>query len=60
MILTAMHSIIWAIIWIALGWFILYKVPSLVSARGTLATVIKIIGVVIMIAGALDLIGAIV
>lgn len=44
-----------AIITILIGWFVLEKVPSIVSARGTLSTIIKLVGVIICIAGFVDL-----
>ena len=44
-----------AIITILIGWFVYEKVPTLVSARGTLATIIKLVGIVICIAGFVDL-----
>ncbi len=51
-------SLIWAIVWIIIGWFIFDRVPSMVNATGTLSTVIKIIGIIVMIGGVLDLVGA--
>jgi len=44
-----------AIITILIGWFVYEKVPTLVSATGVLATIIKLVGVVICIAGFVDL-----
>lgn len=44
-----------AIIEIIIGWFLLDKVPSIVGASGLLATVIKIIGVIVLIGGFVSL-----
>lgn len=42
---------IMSIIEIIIGWFVLEKMPSVVDAKGTLATIIKIVGVLILIHG---------
>lgn len=44
-----------SLIEIAVGYFILKYVPSLIDARGVLATIIKLIGVLILIAGFVSL-----
>ena len=44
-----------AFITILIGWFVYEKVPTIVSARGSLATIIKLVGIVICIAGCVDL-----
>lgn len=44
-----------AIIEIVIGWFLIDKVPGIVGARGLLATVIKIIGVLALIGGFVSL-----
>lgn len=44
-----------AIIEIVIGWFLIDKVPDIVGARGLLATVIKIIGVLVLIGGFVSL-----
>ncbi len=45
-----------AIIKLVIGWLFLDKVPSIVEAKGTLRTIIKLIGLIIIIAGAIDLV----
>lgn len=45
-----------AIIEIVVGWFVTYKVCGIVGAKGILATVIKLIGVIILIAGGVSLV----
>lgn len=40
-----------SIIEVALGWFITFKCPKLLKAKGTQATIIKLIGWLLMIAG---------
>ena len=42
------------IIQLALGWFITYKVPRLLKAKGTRATIIKLIGWLVMIAAVIS------
>ncbi len=41
---------------IMIGWFVLEKMPAIVGASGLLSTVIKIIGVVVLIGGFVSLI----
>ena len=43
-----------SIIELAIGWFITYKVPSILKAKGTQATIIKLIGWLLMIAGVIS------
>ena len=40
-----------SIIEIAIGWFITFKGPKLIKAKGTQAIIIKLIGWLLMIAG---------
>lgn len=40
---------------IAIGWFVFEKLPELVNASRTLSSLIKIVGVVICIAGGIGL-----
>ena len=44
-----------AIIEIVIGWFLIEKVSSIVGAYGILSTVIKIIGVIVLIGGLVSL-----
>lgn len=44
------------IIEIAIGWFVLEKMPAIVGASGLLATVIKIVGVLLLIGGFVSLV----
>lgn len=44
------------IIEIEIGWFVLEKMPAIVGAGGLLATVIKIIGVLLLIGGFVSLV----
>jgi len=43
-----------SIIELALGWLVTFKVPSLLKAKGTQATIIKLIGWLLMIAGVIS------
>lgn len=49
-----------AIIEIIVGWFVMDQVPSLVNAKGSLASVIKLVGVIILIGGFVHLLYSIV
>lgn len=40
-----------SIIEIALGWFVTYKLPTILKAKGTQAMVIKLVGWLLIIAG---------
>ncbi|MBQ0048029.1 MAG: hypothetical protein KBT33_11110 [Prevotellaceae bacterium] len=44
-----------AIIEIVVGWLVTYKVCEIVGAKGFFATVIKLIGIVFLIAGCVSL-----
>lgn len=44
-----------SIIEFAIGWFVTYKMCGIVGAKGILATIIKIIGVLLMIGACLSL-----
>ncbi len=46
-----------SIIELVIGWFLIDKVPSMVGASGTLATIIKLVGVVFLISGFVHLVG---
>lgn len=48
-----------SIIELALGWFIAYKGPRLFKARGMQAHIIKLIGWLLMIAGVISFICAV-
>lgn len=41
---------------ILIGWILIYKVPSWLDLRGFIATIIKVIGVLIIISVLLDLV----
>lgn len=43
-----------ALIELAVGWFVTYRVAKIVGAKGKLAIVIKVIGVLLMIAGVIS------
>ena len=45
-----------SIIKIIIGWFVLEKMPGVVGAKDLLATIIKIIGVIVLISGLIDII----
>lgn len=45
-----------SIIEIIIGWFLVNKVPSMVDAKGMLATIIKIVGVIFIIGGFVSLV----
>lgn len=49
--------LLWGIVYISLGVFIVKKVPSIVGTKGVFATIIRIVGVVIAIGGVFDVIG---
>lgn len=51
--------IINAIILIAIGYFVLEYVPNIVNTKGTLATIIKLVGVVFLILGVVKLVQSI-
>lgn len=40
-----------AIIKIVIGWFLIDKVPGIVGAKGLFCTVIKVVGVLVLISG---------
>lgn len=44
-----------ALLEFAIGWFVTYKMCGIVGAKGMLATIIKIIGVLLMIGACLSL-----
>lgn len=50
--------IVSAIILIAIGYFVLEHVPNIVNAKGGLASIIKLVGVVFLILGIVRLIQA--
>lgn len=43
-----------SIIELALGWFITYKAPRLMGAKGTQAKIVMVIGILLMVAGAVS------
>lgn len=45
-----------ALLEIVIGYFITYKVPNIVGAKGLLATIIKIIGIILLIGGFISLV----
>lgn len=45
---------------LAIGWFITYKVVRIVGAKGNLAIIIKIIGVLLMIGGAVSFVHSVI
>jgi len=50
--------IVSAIILIAVGYFILEYVPGIVKAKGSLASIIKLVGIIFLILGVVRLIQA--
>lgn len=44
-----------AIIALGIGYFITYKVPEILKLQGTLSTMVKIIGILLLILGFIDL-----
>lgn len=44
-----------AIIALGIGYFVTCKVPEILKLRGTLSTMIKIIGILLLILGVIDL-----
>ena len=50
------NMLISSIIKIIIGWFVLEKMPGVVGAKDLLATIIKIIGVIVLISGLIDII----
>lgn len=49
MIPEAIKTIIWDIVFIVLGYCMIYKIPSIVGLKKNHATVLKIVGVIIII-----------
>lgn len=48
------HSLISTAVKILIGWILIDKVPSWLNLRGIIATVIKVIGILIIISALLD------
>lgn len=48
-----------SLIEIAIGYFVVYHVPGMVKAKGALETIIRLIGVIILIGGFVGLVKAI-
>lgn len=44
-----------AIIALGIGYFVTYKVPEILKLQGTLSTVVKIIGILLLICGFISL-----
>lgn len=45
-----------AIISLGIGYFVTYKVPSILNLKGTASTVVKIIGIILLILGFVSLV----
>lgn len=45
-----------ALLELGIGWFLTYKVVRIIGAKGNLALIIKIIGVLLMIDGVISLV----
>lgn len=52
-------NMIGSIVELALGWFIVYKAPRLFKAKGLQANIIKLIGWLLMIAGVISFVRAV-
>ena len=48
-----------SIIEIVIGWLVTYKIPKLLKAKGTQATIIKLVGWLLIIAGLISFVRAI-
>jgi hypothetical protein len=48
-----------SIIEIVIGWLVTYKVPKLLKAKGTQATIIKLVGWLLIVAGLISFVRAI-
>lgn len=48
-------ALIGAIVQLVIGWFVTDKMCNIVGAKGLLATIIKIVGVLILISGFVNL-----
>lgn len=48
-------ALVGAIVQLVIGWFVTDKMCGIVGAKGLLATIIKIVGVLILISGFVDL-----
>lgn len=44
------------IVKLIIGWFLLLKIPNLVGASGILATIIKLVGILMIISGLVDIV----
>jgi len=48
-----------SIVEIVLGWLIIYKAPKMLKAKGTQATIIKLVGWFLIIAGVVSFVRAV-
>lgn len=44
------------IVKLIIGWFLYEKIPNLVGASGILATIIKLVGILMIISGLVDIV----
>lgn len=49
-----------SIIEVVIGWLIIYKAPKMLRAKGTQATIIKLVGWLLIIAGLISFVRAII
>ena len=49
-----------SIIEVVIGWLIIYKAPKMLKAKGTQATIIKLVGWLLIIAGLISFVRAII